>query len=155
MYTDEDIGSAVQAGVLSEETAQNFRAYVSSQRGVAFAEEEQFRVVSGFNDVFVSLACLISLFSVYWLVEVLSESISGFWATAVAAWIISEYFIRKRYMALPSIVLALAVTLSFYGVALTPVWIDSSNWGFWIVLIVAAPLVYWLRFKIPIAIGQQ
>ena len=44
MYTDEDIGSAVQAGVLSEETAQNFRAYVSSQRGVAFAEEEQFRV---------------------------------------------------------------------------------------------------------------
>ena len=152
MYTDEDIGSAVKAGVLSEESAQNFRAYVSSQRGVALAEEEQFRVVSGFNDVFVSLACLISLFSVYWLAEVLSESVSGFWATAVAAWIISEYFSRKRYMALPSIVLALAVTLSFYGVALTPVWIDSSNWGFWIVLIVAAPLAYWLRFKIPIAI---
>ena len=153
MYTDEDIGSAVKAGVLSEDSAKNFRAYVSSQRGVALAEEEQFRVVSGFNDVFVSLACLISLFSVYWLTKVFAESVSGFLSTAVAAWIISEYFNRKRYMALPSIVLALTVTLSFYGAAFKPWWIDSFDSGFWIVLVVVAPLAYWLRFKVPIAIA--
>src|SRR4051812_19542679 len=53
MYSEDDIESAIKAGVLSEQTAAAFRAHAAQRSQVVVADEEQFRLVTGFNDIFV------------------------------------------------------------------------------------------------------
>jgi hypothetical protein len=67
MYTDEDISSAVAAGVLTEEAATAFRAHVATLRNAAAVDEESFRLITGFNDIFVVIACALLLASLGWI----------------------------------------------------------------------------------------
>ncbi|WP_340314823.1 hypothetical protein [Rhizorhabdus argentea] len=122
MYSESDIDGAVQAGALSAEAAASFRSHVAALRAIPAADEESFRLLTGFNDIFVSIAAVLMLVAMGWLgnmVRLLAPEygpspFSGF-AVAAAAWGLAEYFTRERRMALPSIILLLAFAGGLFG----------------------------------------
>ena len=64
MYSEEDINSAVAAGVLSQETASDFRTHVAALRSIPRGAEENFRLINSFNDIFVAIGIVILLLAV-------------------------------------------------------------------------------------------
>ncbi|GAB5351232.1 hypothetical protein [Qipengyuania sp. 483] len=61
MYSQEDLNSAVSAGVISANAANALRAHVAASRDAVPADAEHFRLVTGFNDIFVSIGVVILL----------------------------------------------------------------------------------------------
>ena len=66
MYSDSDLDSAVAAGALSPDAATRLRAYMDSRAASSPVDEEHFRLITGFNDIFVAIAAAILLFAVGW-----------------------------------------------------------------------------------------
>src|SRR3546814_8049524 len=93
--------------VLTPEAATAFRTHIASVRSAPGADEESFRLITGFNDIFVSVAAVILLVAVAWIGESIHKALAGAFVAA-SAWFLAEYFTRTRRMALPSIVLVLA-----------------------------------------------
>ena len=148
MYTEEDLNSAVQAGVITEATAEAFRSHVAAGRQTPVADEEYFRLITGFNDIFVVIACALLLVSVSWIGGSVQPWL-GPLALAATAWGLAEFFTRQRRMALPSIVLLLV----FVGAVLSLVMglTDSLAWGS--AVAAAAAWLHWQRFKVPITVA--
>ena len=65
MYSEDDINSAVAAGALSPDSAAAFRAHMTRVREMPRGDEENFRLVNSFNDIFVSIAIVIMLVAAY------------------------------------------------------------------------------------------
>ena len=119
MYSQQELDDAVASGVVSADAADALRAYVERQRSTAIPDEEQFRLITGFNDIFVSIAAAILLFAVGWIGQSIGQS-TGLTidvdgpsplaplAVAATAWGLALFFTAKRRMALPSILLLLA-----------------------------------------------
>ena len=63
MYSEDDINSAVEAGALSEEAAASFRAHMTELRGITRGDEENFKLLNSFNDIFVAIGICIMLFA--------------------------------------------------------------------------------------------
>jgi len=63
VYSEDDINSAVEAGALSEDAAASFRAHMSEVRGISRGDEENFRLLNSFNDIFVTIGIVIMLFA--------------------------------------------------------------------------------------------
>ena len=151
-YTNEDIDSAISAGVLTQANADAFRAHVEASRVQPSADEEHFRLVTGFNDIFVVIACALLLLSVAWIGNAVSPLL-GAGAAALAAWGLAEFFVRKRRMALPAICLLLAFVGSSYylGAVLLPD--DKGATIIGPLLAAFAAWAHWRRFHVPITIA--
>lgn len=113
MYSESDIEGAVAGGALSPEAARALRGHVAAQRAAPAVDEESFRLLTGFNDIFVSIAIVLTLVAIGWIGGSVGggDALGGFLsaaAVAAAAWGLAEYFTRRRRMALPSIVLLIA-----------------------------------------------
>ena len=54
MYTDEDLTQAVDKGIFSQDSVQQFRKYVSDSRHTPAVDEENFRLLTGFQRCFCS-----------------------------------------------------------------------------------------------------
>lgn len=135
MYSESDIRSAVTSGVLSADAADALRQHVADQRGAVPADAEHFRLITGFNDIFVAIGVVIILFAggaiglavgdrlalmisprsgeweAYSTFLMIRDALNGFLAGGLVAgfaWMLAETFTRKRRMALPSIILLLA-----------------------------------------------
>jgi hypothetical protein len=164
MYSDGEVDAAVAAGVLSAQNAAAFRAFVAQQR--TSPDEEQFRLLSGFNDIFVSIALAVFLIAASWLGGRISDMASGAVAL-VLSWLLAEYFTRRRRLALPSIVLA--VSYGIGAVSMLLMWIRYHdpyavdfffNQSFGVmsffcvmfVLILSAYYLHWRRFQVPITV---
>lgn len=106
MYSDSDLDQAVTAGVLPPQLAADFRDYVAVLRATPAADEEHFRFLTGFNDVFVTIAITLLLVAVAQLGGLVAPA-AGAAAIAATAWVLALYFTARRRMALPSIVLLL------------------------------------------------
>ena len=159
MYNDDDLSSAIAAGILSENTATAFRIHAAS-RGSTPAnapDEENFRLVTSFNDIFVVIACALLLVSVGWIVSFLATDWAGFLAVATVAWGLAEFFTRRRHMALPSIILILTFAISVYsaGALLLQNFSISSNNAMSIsaIMTAAATWLHWTRFRVPISVA--
>jgi MFS family permease len=119
MYSQQDVDDAVASGALSAESAAALRSHVERQRMTPSVDEEQFRLITGFNDIFVSIAAAILLFAVGWIGQSIGQAI-GFVVdgngpsplapalVAATAWALALFFTARRRMALPSILLLLA-----------------------------------------------
>ena len=64
MYSQEEINSAVAAGAMSQATADALRAHVADMRARPVTDEEHFRLVNSFNDIFVAIGVVIMLLAV-------------------------------------------------------------------------------------------
>ncbi|AJP72644.1 hypothetical protein [Sphingomonas hengshuiensis] len=124
MYSESDLAGAVEAGVISPETANAIRNHVAATRSAPAVDEESFRLLTGFNDIFVAIAMALILVAVAWIGFYVGDKAMALSAhagprqvgvaTALAAfpvaatsWLLGEYFTRRRRMALPSILLLL------------------------------------------------
>src|SRR5258705_9694894 len=74
MYSQQELDDAVASGVVSVDAANALRAHIETQRSTAIPDEEQFRLITGFNDIFVSIAAAILLFAVGWIGQSIGQS---------------------------------------------------------------------------------
>jgi len=156
MISEDNIQSAISAGILDEATANALKAHANKANSASsdVADEEHFRLISGFNDIFVVIASLLLLSSLSWI----GGAKFGSLLAAVAAWGLAEFFVLKRRMALPAIVLLLAFVgylfVASKALLMPATYLDAAQ-TFIIPSIVAAiaALLHWLRFKVPITIA--
>ena len=74
MYSQQELDDAVASGVISAQAADALRGHIERQRVTAIPDEEQFRLITGFNDIFVSIAAAILLFAVGWIGQWVGQS---------------------------------------------------------------------------------
>ncbi len=164
MYSESDLETAVAAGVLTPEVAAAFRNHVSNGRATPLVDEESFRLLTGFNDIFVSIAITLLLSALAWIGGDVTPGLGGF-LVAGASWALAEYFTLKRRMALPSILLLLAfiggVAATQFG-ALVEIIGNNSDLsnsvnamiGGGVALVTTAmSWVHWRRFHVPITVA--
>jgi len=161
MYSESDLEGAVAAGVIPQSTADAFRQHIAATRASPAVDEESFRLLTGFNDIFVGIAIALLLTSIGWLGGWVKTGLGGL-GVAVAAWALAEYFTRVRRMALPSIILLLAfaggVAATMVGtlVDINPDWSDQTNAliATGIALVTGgATWLHWKRFMVPITVA--
>lgn len=160
MYSEQELSDAVAAGVLTPDQVDRFRAFAAGRRATSGADEEQFRLVTGFNDIFVAIAGVVLLVAAGSLLGFL-----GFFAPLIVAglaWFLAEYFTRQRRMALPSIIFLLVFAIGIargvfaFLYPLLPRGADDEP--MLAVALAAAATVagcvgHWLRFHVPITIA--
>jgi hypothetical protein len=161
MYSETDLEAAVAAGALTPESAAAFRNHVSTARSTPLVDEESFRLLTGFNDIFVSIALTLLITALGWIGSAVSHWLGGL-AIAAASWGLAEYFTRQRRMALPSILLLLsfaggiAATLIGLLVTINPDVADeidallAAGIG---VITAAGTWLHWRRFHVPITVA--
>lgn len=153
MYTDEDLNLAIKKGVFTTASVDEFRHLMSSSSGTSSVDEENFRLVGGFNDIFVVIACALLLFSSLWVLQSVNDSL-GYFVFAALSWGLSEVFILRRKMALPAIVLLLAFVGGVFAFTQS-----LFGWQSSYAVIVATALstvtayVHWRRFNVPITVA--
>ena len=157
MYTDEDLTSATKVGIFTEDAVSKFRMFIANENNSVSVDEENFRLINGFNDIFVVIACVLMLISVGWIGTALNTS-AGPLAVALTSWGLTEFFVLRRKMALPAIVLLASFIGSIAWFAASLFHYAGSNTDVWsfvsaaLVSAVAARL-HWLRFKVPITVA--
>ena len=173
MYSESDIDAAVAAGAITPDSARAFRDHVAAQRQAPAVDEEQFRLLTGFNDIFVSIACVLLLAALAGI----GASITAVLApvlVAAAAWGLAEYFTGRRRMALPSIILLIAFVGGIATSLATPfaehaqvmedwlkslggenvqVAVASSIAAAIAAVTAAAAWLHWRRFMVPITVA--
>ncbi len=61
MYSEDDLSAAIAAGAISAEAADGLRAHVAAVRQMPRGDEESFRLINSFNDIFVAIGAVIML----------------------------------------------------------------------------------------------
>jgi uncharacterized membrane protein YfcA len=177
MYSQNDLDDAVSAGAISAESANALRNFIEIQRSAPAVDEEQFRLITGFNDIFVSIAAVILLVAVGWIGQwvgtLLGTGVDGdgpsFFApaaVAAASWALALFFTARRRMALPSILLLLAFVGSLFAtagfalvLALGTAALENNDQMSGIVAAVAGAVaaagawLHWKRFRVPITVA--
>ena len=172
MYSESDLEGAVAAGALTADQAANLRNFVAATRHTPMVDEEHFRLLTGFNDIFVGIAAAILLLAVGWIGYYVPPNIdvdgpSPFMGlfVAVSAWGLAEFFTRQRRMALPSIILLLAFVGGVFaatGFATVTIVgednLDSPQAGMFVLagsaaVAAAAAWLHWRRFRVPITVA--
>ena len=157
MYSDDDLDAAAAAGILSADTARAFRDFVAQRQSDYGADEESVRLVTSFNDIFVTIAAVLLLSALGWLSGKVSPVLGGA-SVAVASWAFAEYFTRQRRMALPSIALLLAFVWGVFSAGLGFLKVeDFAHGGFGVAacaaLAAGAAALHWRRFMVPVTIA--
>lgn len=188
------LDAAVAAGVVDSETRERLVGFAAAWREgraaqflpagqAGIADDEQFRLLTGFNDVFVAIAIGILLWAVGAIGVAASpapagEAVVGGLALSGASWVLAEYFTRRRRMSLPSIELLMTfvggVYWTAFGLLLLVLGIASGDnplfpkgnipdgAGNMIVfatllvptfVAIAAAFAHWRRFRVPITLA--
>ncbi|SEJ11969.1 hypothetical protein SAMN05518849_10337 [Sphingobium sp. AP50] len=169
MYSESDLQDAVTAGVIPATAAQALRDHVAQLRASPVVDEEHFRLLTGFNDIFVAIASIILLVAVGWLGNSFRLGASAHepvfmsgLLVAAASWGLAEYFTRRRRMALPSILLlagfvgGTGFALSALAIRIFPHAGDSlASLIFSGVAAMSglAAFAHWRRFHVPITVA--
>ena len=177
MYSQQELDEAVASGVITSEAASALRAHIEKQRAIAIPDEEQFRLITGFNDIFVSIAAAILLFAVGWIGQSIGQSSNltlgnqgptflAPLAVAVTSWGLALYFTGQRRMALPSILLLLGFVGGTFAAALFAAIlvvgsgnVDHNNALGGALAAISAALaggaawLHWRRFHVPITVA--
>ena len=173
MIEQRDLEAAVGAGIVDAATAARLTQFAADhRRGTAGADEESFRLLTGFNDIFVSIAVGLLLFAIGALGSQVSPVVGPALVVA-ASWGLAEYFTRQRRMALPSIALLLAFVGAVFVFGVVLFGAESSGErtarvGFDVAtgsasgmlgfagaaaLAAAAAFAHWRRFHVPITVA--
>jgi hypothetical protein len=177
--TPEDLNSAVEAGVIDAAQAEKLKAMRTTagtpspaDMNGALSDEERFRFLNGFNDVFLTIGVLLVAGA---LLSAAAPSFSGSkWLSvvtfaAVVFWSLSEILVRGLRAVLPGIALsvlfvafaAAAFVIEFHSGIYASTETDLySELEFWRnpTLLFAAPaltasILYYLRFRFPFALA--
>ena len=172
MIGTDDIRAAVGSGLISEGQAASLTALAQSRRGARedlSPGDEPFELFRGFNEIFIVVGLIIlsagwgAVVSVFLTLDPMAWRSTLMIASVVSVafvWLLSEYFIRRRRMVGPSILLSILFTgAAAFGFSqwLAQVFMvaqeDFSSLVVPGLLTVAATLVYWWRFRVPFAMA--
>jgi hypothetical protein len=177
MYSQNEIDEAVAAGAITANSANSLRSFIEGQRALPTPDEEQFRLITGFNDIFVAIAGAILLFAVgfigQWIGQRTGSALDGDGPSylgpllvAATSWGLALFFTAKRRMALPSILLLLtfvggvfATSAAALGLMVGAPTLEDNERA--VALIVAASAaaaaagawLHWKRFRVPITVA--
>jgi hypothetical protein len=113
MYSEDDLEAAIAAGVVDRQSIERMRSFLARASRTSAVDEEHFRLITGFNDIFVSIACILLLVALGWIGQAIPLGLAdgprplGGLFVAIASWGLAELFTARRRMALPSILLLL------------------------------------------------
>lgn len=175
----EDLKAAVEAGVIDAAQAEKLKAMRRDAAGVgpdgepAIADEERFRFLNGFNDVFLTIGVLL-VAGAFLIASSTASTFGMSWfgtlaLAAVTFWVLSEILVARLRAVLPGMVLSvLFVAFAAAAVVVQMHWtsFSSSNWSvdsefaFWrnpsltfgTPALIAA-IVYYVRFRLPFALA--
>lgn len=168
MYTDEDLNLAVEKEIFTGKSVDQFRDLMGFTKQTSIADEENFKLITGFNDIFIVIACSLLLFSIVGFFGSLDDRL-GYTTTigciifSSISWCLAEFFVLKRRMALPAIFLLLtfvggifASFTSFFHSSPEISLLDFSS-GASMIIVTAGTVffscLHWLRFRVPITIA--
>jgi len=173
MYSEDDLEAAIAAGIVDRPTIERLRGFLARSHRAPLVDEEHFRLISGFNDIFVSIASILLLVALGWLGQAIPLGSAegprplGGVLVAAASWGLAEMFTARRRLALPSILLlfgfvggafeaAAAVFGAAFGMAgaintttVTGALIVSASAA----IAALAAYLHWRRFHVPITIA--
>ena len=174
MYSQNEIDEAVASGAISADSATALRAFVEGQRALPTPDEEQFRLITGFNDIFVAIAAAILLFAVgfigQWIGQRTGSAIDGEGPSylgplfiAATSWGLALFFTAKRRMALPSILLLLTFVGAMFATTFVALVLgigtESAEGLVGIIVSISgavaavAAWLHWRRFRVPITVA--
>jgi hypothetical protein len=171
VYSDDELDEAVAARVMSGTTAAQFRSFVARRREAPAASEEYVRLLTSFNDIFVTAALMLAMAgTAFFLAQLFPSLLPTFAALAGLAWLAAEYFTRRRKLALPSFFLFLAFVVGVPGTVyavLAPLFmsdmvgvtmLQSQRLQPVVALAVAAAALgacalHWYRFRVPVSVA--
>jgi hypothetical protein len=176
MISDETLAQAVRDGLITAAQAEGLNALeagASAASRSAWAsqptpDDESLRFVSGFGDVFVAIGLALFFGASGFFLERFFGPPAMWLGIAASAWLLAEFFTRRRRMALPSIILLVVFAAAIFlagihvltgGDPFTSTIIglarSGEERGVWLPSLataVAAALHYW-RFRVPITIA--
>jgi hypothetical protein len=163
MVSDRALDLAVARQIITEEQAKRLRALDAAD---SEADAERLRFVSGFGDVFVALGVGLFLVPAGLIANRLASPTLAWLTVAALAWLLAEFFTRRRRLALPSIVLLIvfmgsgfAAASLFFGAAVAGSWpwLDFSQRPGSLLAAALTTLalgaVHYLRFRVPITVA--
>jgi len=173
MFSDDDLEAAVAAGVVDRPTVERMRGFLAARNRTALVDEEHFRLISGFNDIFVSIASILLLVAVGWIGQSIPLGLAnaprplGGLLVAIVAWPLAEMFTARRRLALPSILLLVAFVGGIFeaATALGFAAIGANHEAdigqtFFSLIVAGAALIaaigaylHWRRFHVPITVA--
>ena len=158
----DDLKSAVEAGVIDAAQAEKLKAMSAAPNASApayadapLADEERFRFLNGFNDVFLTIGVL--------LIAAAAFATGFLMLAAVIFWVLSEILVRRLRAVLPGIVLSslfvatTAINLSnttgmayeHTGTSLPRLRSGRTLRSTLSLPALVASLIYYLRFRLP------
>lgn len=152
-----DLDAAVKAGVFDEATAQRLADFVAQGHVALDSDNENLRLITGFNDIFVVIGLALFLGALHFVGGILT-----IYAMPFVAWALAEIFTRRMRMALPSIVLLLVFVGSVFWLVMQLFGgMEAVQQGLYgnlsSMIVVAAAAVaaaaaglHWWRFHVPI-----
>lgn len=153
MYSEDDLNLAIEKEIFTETAVNEFRQEISKVKNSPSVDEENFRLIGGFNDIFVVIACCLLLFSSIFVLKPINESLALL-SFVTISWVLAEFFVLKRKMSLPAIVLLIAFVGGIFSLCIS-FFTKTSE----IVMIIAtasatvAAYIHWWRFKVPITVA--
>jgi hypothetical protein len=173
MIERDDLKAAVGSGLINEQQASGLINLADSRRGAREnlnPGDEPFELFKGFNEIFIVIGLLILAFGWWGVValalgdEIVDLQKYAMTTTLIGAaflWLLSEYFVRKRRMVGPAIVLSILfaanAAFGFTSVLSEPFMIaqnDYTSIPFPLLLATLAILIYWWRFRVPFAMAM-
>jgi uncharacterized membrane protein YfcA len=149
------------------------RGFLARTSRTAAVDEEHFRLITGFNDIFVSIACVLLLVALGWIGQAIPLGLAegprplGGLFVAIASWALAELFTARRRMALPSILLLVgfvgglfAMTGSTLAAILNGSGFEHLDQVIGALVIAGSGLVagvgawaHWRRFHVPVTVA--
>ncbi len=147
MFTNDDLNKAIEKDIFTQESVKKFQAMLAEVHALPQADEENFRLVGGFNDIFVVIASLLVFVSAAW---VMGDGAGASIVISLIAWGLAEVFVRQRRMALPAIVLLIAFLggLFGFGMAVSHKTVFVAG-----LLATIGAFVHWRRFHVPVTVA--
>jgi hypothetical protein len=116
MISDETLARAAEQGLISAAQAEGLRALEAatirppdmdawSAAARPSPDDESLRFITGFSDVFVAIGLFLFLGAAGFFLQKFFGNVAQWIGLATLAWLLAEFFARKRRMALPSIIL--------------------------------------------------
>lgn len=172
MIQASDLKASISAGILTEAQAASLTALAHSRQGAReglAAGDEPFELFRGFNEIFIMVG--LGIIATGW-VGLMSAMVLGSLETfrtliagqtivsAVLLWILAEYFIRRRRMVGPAIMLSILFAanavfglIQWFAQVFMVAQQDFSSLVFPCALSVLAVLLFWVRFRVPFAMA--
>jgi len=160
-----ELEAAVAKGVLDRNAADNLAEFLIQNRDVSAGDpdEERLRLITGFNDIFVTIGIALFLGALDYLLYAYGALVNNA-GVAIAAWCLAEVFTKRKRMALPSIVLLVVFVMASARVGYLlfdspfPIRISYFDFSGWQSLpyglaAIAASVLHWLRFRVPITVA--